>query len=176
MKGQLIRELCEIDYFTNSHFDGVVTTETLGSIGRQQHFVILNIHDHWIYLGRPSSATLEAFDPLGWQMQNTQPVLNNKALLTGIAQIRISKKSYQPIGSTLCGEYCLFFAYMRLHHIDEPFSHVLSTIFSDDPSENETIVNNFCTRLLDEREQRLTPQDSDDVIDTTGRREQDPLE
>ncbi len=146
MKGVFIRALLEDDPFVKHHFDGIVTKESLPTIKRQQHFVILNADNHWIYLFR-SNGTLECFDPLGWQEKH-QDIFREGALMKDINRVLLSSKGYQPVGSDKCGEFCLYIAYKRLYMLDEPISHVLSEIFSDEPSENEKIVTKFYNTLL----------------------------
>lgn len=153
MKGYSIRELLEEDPYIQQHFDGIVTKDTLRSIRRDQHFLILNSDEHWALIFR-SNAVLECFDSLGWQEHNLD-IFSNNELSKDIVQIRLSTKRYQPIGSESCGAYCLYLAYKRLYFIDQPFSTVLSGIFNDEPEVNETIVSDFYNNLLKQRENRL---------------------
>lgn len=154
MKGVDIRKLIETVPILEFHFDGIFARDSLISLHKQQHFAIINVDkqnqegSHWIYCAR-SNETLEYFNPLGESTHaKSQLILSNSNLLKGIADVVISENQYQPSGSENCGLFCIYVAYHRLHRLNQPFSHVLSKIFSDDPSNNDATVTSFARSVL----------------------------
>lgn len=71
----------------------------------------------------------------------------NRSLLEGIQDLIVPPKQYQPSGSENCGLFCVYVAYHRMRRLDQPFSHVLSTIFGRDPAANEQRVERFAQQL-----------------------------
>jgi hypothetical protein len=158
MKGTELRRLLELDHYIRFHFDGIHASDSLITLKKQQHFVIINTAQqqqeglHWVFALR-SNKILEYFDPLGGgdgcgssTKHNTasgRPILANRSLLQGIADIVISEDQYQPADSENCGPFCIYLAYHRIRRLDEPFSHVLSKIFTKDPATNDARVKQF---------------------------------
>ena len=167
MKGAEIRQLIERDPFVLFHFDGVFARDSLINIHRQQHFVIANVQkqsesgSHWIWIGR-SNDTLEYCDPLGSRgnAENLQLVLDNKSILKDISDLVISQDQYQPLDSVDCGLFCVYVAYHRLYRLHQPFSHVLSRIFTSDPISNEARVGEFVRQLEQQQQQQQRQDDS----------------
>lgn len=188
MKGSEIRSLIEKgDTFLLFHFDGIFACDSLISIKKQHHFVIINTakqnHEgiHWV-LALRFNEVLEYFDPLGTHISvndndsddkdnddndddknvngastatavttsdaayNNQ-VFANGSLLEGINTLIVSEKQYQPTHSENCGLFCIYLAHHRLLRLDQPFSHVLSKVFTDDQKNNDERVRRFAEDL-----------------------------
>lgn len=67
---------------------------------------------HWVLFYFPLNGTVEFFDPAGQAPEKYQARFKAILILNGPSYVH-NVSRFQPPGSTLCGEYCLYFAKIR---------------------------------------------------------------
>ena len=114
---QLWRSLT-YNIFTNPYFDGVYSIDTLKNIKQKPKLIICNTDPsnkpgkHWVLFFFDSKNSVDFYDSLGRDVSYYGPEFVNFikkfALYLTSSCIRT-----QSINSSLCGEYCLFYAYKK---------------------------------------------------------------
>ena len=139
---------------TKPHYDGIYAVDKLGDIKHRPHMIIVNTDphympgQHWLLLNFIDNGTVEMFDSLGKDMTMYSIHLKNfiKLFATHVDQIPYR---IQPVGSALCGHYCLYYAYFCslgermqdiLDHIPTPdrLEHMIHLMF------NIVSINSSC--------------------------------
>ena len=93
---------------------------------------------HWFVICRPTHSCIEIFDSIG----TTARYLSNLDIYN-IGECEFNTTGVQPEFSDKCGEFCLFFIFMRYFNLDLNLSECLNDVFSEDREENEREVLNF---------------------------------
>lgn len=55
----------------------------------------------------------------------------------------------QPLNSTTCGEFCIYFAFKRLQNKDLSFKSCINAVFSSDLNKNNDKVKKLCTNIYE---------------------------
>ena len=104
---------------------------------------------HWIAIIRSEKNTLEIFNSLGVEnLDNLTPHFkfpNNFELV-------YNEQKFQSNVSVKCGFFCIYFIVHRVLNFDMSFEHLIEDILNYDPNTNETLVTNFCHKLLNDDE------------------------
>ena len=102
---------------TKPFFDGVYARDTLEDIQNKPQLIICNTHsswkvgEHWLlFFFRPGKKPAEFFDSMGEPLESYGVEFVNFISRFSV-HFKNTTKRYQPINSSLCGVYCLFYAY-----------------------------------------------------------------
>lgn len=104
---------------TSDGFSGVYSIDTLPLLGPTPELVICNTDPsdnpgkHWVLFYRDGD-TLEFFDSLGKQLDKYGPEFVAFADNAKVRRVMTCLERIQPPGTSLCGEYCLYYAYARM--------------------------------------------------------------
>ena len=114
---QLVHALTHNE-ITRPYFDGVYASDTLNDIQQRPRLIICNTDPmdkpgkHWLLFNFTEDSGVEMFDSLGRDIhaysKNILKCLSKFATLSKILIDRV-----QPINTSLCGHYCLYYAYCR---------------------------------------------------------------
>lgn len=103
---------------TRDYFDGVFPLDHLRHIQSEPRLVIVNTDPekkpgkHWLLFFFNRDATVDFFDSLGKSpYQYPAPIAN--FLKEWAKEVKFLAHRVQPKGSTLCGHYCLYYAYSK---------------------------------------------------------------
>ena len=124
-----------------SDFNGVMSYEDLPNRVKSGYYVVNSASkatsgEHWFVMYFPPSfITAEFFDSLG-HTPNYYGVEN--VLISNSEMYKRNTKQLQHTESTLCGQYCVLYCYLKSKH-GFTFEQYLS-IFSDDLIRNDTVV------------------------------------
>lgn len=91
---------------------------------------------HWFVIARGPQG-IEIFDSLA-----TENISLLEKLLPA-KEVTLNNIQLQSISSSLCGEFCLYYATLRVWCMDESFEEILTDYFSEDKDKNDIIVKNF---------------------------------
>lgn len=134
------------------YFGGIFAIDNLPKKIYDKHFIIVNTDisegpgKHWFTLVRLKN-TIEYFDSLGVDKQK-QDFICSHFNITGISYVALNKTQLQPLTSSLCGEYVLFYLFERYHNLDLDFDELLNQIFSENFMQNDETVIKFMTDFL----------------------------
>lgn len=102
---------------TRNYFDGVYPCDVLKNITSPPRLIIVNTDPshkpgkHWLLFFR-NNETVEMFDSLGRNLDSY-----NKEIKTFVDKffktVKFTTFRIQPLNTSLCGHYCLYYAYMR---------------------------------------------------------------
>jgi hypothetical protein len=101
---------------TKSYFCGIYSYDTLSLIKRKPKLIICNTDpsyksgEHWV-LFFFNKFSVEFFDPLGKDLNYYG--INFVIFVKKFVNYYISNGRVQPIKSSLCGKYCLYYAFLR---------------------------------------------------------------
>ena len=109
---------------TASKFDGVFSSDTLPDVGSVQPELLICNTDpshrpgkHWIAFFRQHD-TLEFFDSLGKDIAEYGEDFTNFVSNVNAYNVKKVPTRIQPEGTSLCGQYCLYYAYARMRGQD----------------------------------------------------------
>ena len=103
---------------TEPYFDGIYPRDLLIDITSKPYLVICNTHtsnkegEHWLLFFFNDDNSVDFFDSLGKNIYNYGKEIVDFAK-TYATSFNESKERTQPINSSLCGQYCLFYAYYK---------------------------------------------------------------
>lgn len=104
---------------TADQFDGVYSADTIGDVPNAR-LIICNTDiaskpgSHWVVFYR-NGDDLEFFDSLGKPIDVYHSRFKEFVQASGVKNVRtVVPYRIQPIDSSLCGEYCLYYAYARM--------------------------------------------------------------
>lgn len=104
---------------TRSCLTGVYARNELMKMENTPHLVIVNTDpswkpgEHWILLYFPGNGICEFFDSLGKELTYYHPDIEQFITKFCSKYIRVVNSRIQPVKSSLCGHYCLYYAYAR---------------------------------------------------------------
>ena len=137
--------------FTNEYFDGVFPHDLLSHIKVKPKLIICNTHsskepgEHWL-LFFFDNKTVEFYDSLGKDISDYNLSFYN-FLHTYVEDYEKSLIRTQPVNSSLCGEYCLFYAYYRCKGIR--MKDIINKMLkNDNVSEFVSKHFNFCSQSV----------------------------
>lgn len=143
-------------HFTNPIFDGVYCKDTLKDITQKPDLIICNTDDcdgpgeHWVLFYFVGHRCVEFYDSLGRDISFYGESFVNFVQKFADVTKQCNKRT-QPLNTSVCGEYCLFYIAMR------GYGKSMEEIVSWMPSVQEVvrevegsfiIPNYFGTRLL----------------------------
>lgn len=141
--------------FVAKLLSGIFSIDKIPRNLKEKHFIICNLSpstlpgSHWIAIIRSEKNTLEIFNSLGVEnLDNLTPHFkfpNNFELV-------YNEQKFQSNVSVKCGFFCIYFIVHRVLNFDMSFEHLIEDIFNYDPNTNETLVTNFCHKLLNDDE------------------------
>ena len=135
----------------NKYFLGVFSIDTVPKKIPINHFLVCNTDTskgdgiHWFALFRPTKNNLECFDSLGVTFQKTE--ILRLINFSGVCKLKFNESQIQPDSSSLCGEFCIYFLFERLHNLDYKFNELVNELFSDNLEDNEKNVLCFLVDL-----------------------------
>lgn len=103
---------------TNMYFDGVFSYNTLKNIKEKPGLIICNTDpsykpgEHWVLFFFDSEDSVDFYDSLGKDISYYGDEFL-KFILRFAKNITQCEKRTQPINSSLCGQYCLYYAYLK---------------------------------------------------------------
>jgi hypothetical protein len=139
-----------------SHFDGIFSIDTLPKTIKYRHFCICNtdlssgLGEHWFCFVRNSNYEIESFDSLGFSKEKKEKLLSYCSF-NYVSEIKVNETQFQSQNSTACGLFTIYFLIERMHNLDLTFSELLEEIFDDDLLKNESIVKQFCDKILKDK-------------------------
>jgi len=136
----------EKQHFKN-YFSGIFSSDNVPKTIKDKHFIVINTDEktgpgkHWYVVLRCHNL-IECFDSLG--VRNERKVfLSSHFRIKGLTHITFNSTQVQPDGSTLCGQYVLYFLFEQYHNLDYSFDHLLNEIIDNKVDENDKKVLNF---------------------------------
>ena len=103
---------------TSRFFSGVFALDEIENIHTRPCLIIVNTDpswkrgEHWIVIFFSSQKEVEIFDSLGSKFSTFPPEIKN--FIGRFAEsVKYTTKRVQPPNSSLCGLYCLYYAYYR---------------------------------------------------------------
>ena len=145
---QLWTALC-LNPVTNSYFDGIYSIDTLKTIEEKPELIICNTDPsnkpgkHWV-LFFFKGENVDFFDSLGWDIEYYGSEFIN-FIKTFANKYKQCLKRLQPLGSELCGHYCLYYAYAKCN--SKSMEEIVNTMSSADVITNFVKSNFFiCPR------------------------------
>ena len=128
---------------TRTLFDGIYAVDTLLTSTPEKPKLLLCNTDpsdrpgrHWLLIFMDGGDTAELFDSMGGELEDYDARLRT-FLYRHARDIRRALHRVQPMGTDLCGYYCLYYAYMRSR------GHSMEAILNTMP-EWRTIVRLVC--------------------------------
>ena len=105
---------------TGPHFGGVYAADQVMNMKQRPEMIVVNTDpqdqpgQHWLlfYFPLHEREEIEMFDSLGKGLQDYPSSIRDGVLKFG-SVVRSMKRRVQPLGSALCGHYCLHYAYQR---------------------------------------------------------------
>lgn len=149
MIGEQVASFCESNAILRPFFGGVIGLDSLKGIkkqGRQTFFVVnvdktSSVGSHWFTVLRVAKGHFELFDSLGVSQEQVRDRLGRIA-----GNCSFNTARFQAPGSTTCGKFSVFFAFVRLCNHDESFHEVIATYFKvNDFAWNERHVDAWWT-------------------------------
>lgn len=126
---------------TSLQFDGIYAKDMLTEITSRPKLIICNTHpshkpgEHWLLFYFNEDDSVDFYDSLGKPLQSYGEKILQFAKTFAESFIE-SKDRTQPLNSSLCGHYCLYYAYYKckgysmddiLSRMESP-DHVLSSV------------------------------------------------
>lgn len=148
---ELLRALESLNFKNN--FCGIYSSDNIPKTLKNRHFIILNTDvksgpgKHWYTVVRIGDC-VECFDSLGID-EPKKYFLRSNFNFDGIRFISCNITPLQPITSTLCGQYVLFFLFERYHNFDIDFNELINTVFTSDTFQNDEIVKSFIKDFIE---------------------------
>jgi hypothetical protein len=137
--------------FVNKLLSGIYSIDKIPKTLKEKHFLICNLSPsnlpgtHWIAIIRSEKHTLEIFNSLGVNnLDSLKPYFkfpNNFELI-------FNEEKFQSNTSINCGFFCIYFIIYRIMNFDMSFEHLIEEIFNADENINDSLVTNFCQKLL----------------------------
>lgn len=130
---------------TNSAFQGVFARDTLNEISKKPKLIICNTDpsykkgEHWV-LFYFNENSVDFFDSLGRDIYYYGNDFVN-FVKRFVTQYEFCEERLQPLKSSLCGHYCLFYAYFRC--LGFSMSNIVDRMKSHKYVEN-FVKENFC--------------------------------
>lgn len=137
--------------FFKKFFNGIFSADNLPTKLKNNHFIIVNtdVHSgpgkHWYAVVRRDD-TIECFDSIGVTEEQKQ-FLSSHFNFKGISHLTFNTSQLQPLSSTLCGQYALYFLFERYHNFDWDFDDLLNEMFSENLDKNAQVVSKFMNNL-----------------------------
>lgn len=139
--------------FVNKLLSGIYSIDKIPRILKEKHFIICNLSPsnlpgtHWIVIVRSEKNTLEIFNSLGVENLNS---LKEYFKFPNNFELIFNEQKFQSNTSVNCGFFCIYFIVYRILNYDMSFEHLIEDIFNIDPDVNDTLVSNFCYKLLND--------------------------
>lgn len=127
-----LRHALTHNLMTQSYFDGIYPLDELKSIETPPKMIVVNTDPsykpgkHWMLFFRDNDV-MELFDSLGRDLSDMEADIKTFAHRFNDTVKYVSQR-VQPVNSSLCGHYCLYFAHRRCD------GHSMNDIVSDIPS------------------------------------------
>jgi hypothetical protein len=141
--------------YLNERFTGVFSIDNVPKKLNYRHFCIVNTDvakengSHWFTILRHNKLSYEIFDSLSI---NSEKENNLKHFLKFNSDfLEVNDSQFQLNDSISCGKFCIFYIIKRIYNLDLDYCNFLCETFDSDLSKNETLVNNFCSDILDDR-------------------------
>jgi len=142
LASELLKQL-EKFYFKDC-FCGIFASDNVPKKLKNHGFIIVNTDvksgpgKHWYAVVRLGDV-LECFDSLGVTPQRKH-FLYSHFTFRGLKHITFNITPVQPITSTQCGEFVLYYLFERYHNLDYNFDDLLNVIFVEEESNNNDNV------------------------------------
>lgn len=127
---------------TDTHFDGIFAPDTLHKINYRPTLLICNTDPsykkgtHWLAFYFDNKGKAEMFDSLGKQLTDYATDIEQfVAQFSNVCKTLI--KRVQPLQTSLCGHYCLYYAYCK------SLGHSMEFIVNNMPS-SDKIESSVC--------------------------------
>ncbi|MBM3938634.1 MAG: hypothetical protein FJ333_08300 [Sphingomonadales bacterium] len=136
-----------------TQFEGIFSYDTIPKHFKNRNFIIVNTDissgpgKHWFCIVK-NNGMIECFDSLGVTTAK-QSFLRNHFAIRGITHVTFNVTPVQPLDSTLCGQFVLYFLFERYHNLDMTFDDLLNDIFTLDLERNNTQIIEFMNTLND---------------------------
>ena len=146
MNGLQLWHALSMNASTRPSFDGVFASDTLRTLQHQPKLIICNTDpsykpgEHWLLFYVTDNGTVEMFDSLGKDITDySQDIVHFTERFGQVSKVLTQR--VQPLNSALCGQYCLYFAYLRCKGLS------MESIATDMPS--ATFIQSYVTYLYD---------------------------
>lgn len=122
---------------TNPYFDGVFSSDTLIDIKKKPELIICNTDpstkpgEHWVLFFFDSDNSVDFYDSLGKDI-SYYGIKFLEFVQRFADNLTQSSERTQPVNSSLCGEYCLFYAYHKCKRNNNKMETILEKINSSD--------------------------------------------
>lgn len=151
MRGSEFKTYFDKIELVKKQFVKVTSIDKIPKTLKLKHFIICNLSpsnlpgSHWVVIVRSEKNTLEIFNSLGTRSLR---LYNENFNFKTHFHIEFNKEQFQSNESTSCGYFCIYFIVHRILNFDMSLEHLLEHIFNSEASINETVVINFCHKLL----------------------------
>lgn len=133
--------------FFKDTFVGIFASDNLPKRLKNYGFMIVNTDvktgpgKHWYVIVRYGNV-LECFDSLGVKPERKE-FLYSHFRFRGLKYITYNTTPVQPITSTHCGEFVLYYLFERFHNLDYDFDDLLNEIFTEEQNKNDEVVLSY---------------------------------
>jgi hypothetical protein len=151
MRGSEFKNYFDKIELVKKQFLKVTSIDEIPRTIKLKHFLICNLSpsdkpgSHWVAIVRSEKDTLEIFNSLGTK---SLTLYNEYFNFRTKFNIEYNEEQFQSNESSSCGYFCIYFMVHRILNFDMSLEHLLEHIFKSDFSINETLVTNFCNKLL----------------------------
>lgn len=126
-------EALKNNQMTRNFFDGVFPLDHLNRIQTTPRLVIVNTDPeskpgkHWLLFFFNPDNSVDFFDSVG-KSPNLYPATITQFLKNWATNVKFITDRVQPVGSALCGHYCLYYAYSKCtgETMEQILSHIPS--------------------------------------------------
>ena len=131
---------------TEPYFDGIYSSDTLTDITIQPKMIICNTHpshkegEHWLLFFFEKN-NVDFFDSLGKKLEYYGREFTDFVKMYADTY-QESNDRIQPINSSLCGYYCLYYAYYRCKGYD--MNTILNKMSVESNNIYEFVLKKFC--------------------------------
>ncbi|MBM3939130.1 MAG: hypothetical protein FJ333_10840 [Sphingomonadales bacterium] len=146
---ELLNEINKLPF--RKYFRGICSADTIPAKLKHKESLIINTDlstgpgIHWYCVVRIHDV-LECFDSLSVSPEK-KIFLESHFNFKGLKFIAYNSTQLQPLESSLCGQYCLFYLYERYHNFDLDYSTLINEALSENVASNDQIVSQFYGEL-----------------------------
>lgn len=146
---ELLNEINKLPF--KKYFRGICSADTIPKKLKHKECLIINTDlstgpgIHWYCVVRIHDV-LECFDSLSVSSEKKTFIQSNFNY-KGVKYIIYNSTQLQPLESSLCGQYCLFYLHERYHNLDVDFSTLINEALSENVTTNDHIVSQFYEKI-----------------------------
>ena len=146
-----------MNYYTNPHFDGIYSIDTLKNIKEKPELIICNTDpsdkpgEHWVLFFFDNDGSVDFYNSLGRDINFYGSEFLDFVMKFATKNLKQCMVRTQPINSSLCGQYCLYYALAKC--LSYSMKKIVSSMISSEDilnfvNENFYCGNDYCSPLL----------------------------